>query len=152
MVDISSRSIEWNPMICLVYVSTATTLFSDDDLVSLLRQARRDNALIDVTGMLLYAGGNFMQALEGDPAQVQALQQRIARDPRHRRMTTILQWPAEDRRFADWSMGFVTIDSIPEREREGFSDFLAQSLERGEERPAEIVLRLLDGFRQTMRP
>lgn len=139
-------------MICVVYVSAATTLFSDDDLVSLLRQSRRDNALVDVTGMLLHAGGNFMQVLEGDAAQVQSRMERIERDLRHHRITIVLRRPIEHRRFADWSMGFATIDSVPERDRAGCSRFMAESLELGEERPTEIVLRLLDSFRQTMRP
>lgn len=138
-------------MICLVYVSAATALFSDDALVALLRQSRRDNALIGVTGMLLYAGGNFMQALEGDPAQVAAVQARIERDERHHRVTTILRQPTNLRRFADWSMAFATIDSVPVQDRAGCSDFLRQSLDLGTTRPAEIVLRLLDGFRETMR-
>jgi hypothetical protein len=152
MADHQPPSAAVDAMICLVYVSAATALFTDDDLVALLRQSRRDNASIDVTGMLLYAGGNFMQALEGDPTQVEALQERIGRDKRHHRVTTILRRPIEHRRFADWSMGFATIDSVPERDRAGCSRFLAESLDLGEERPTEIVLRLLDGFRQTMRP
>jgi hypothetical protein len=138
-------------MICLVYVSAATTLFSDDDLVTLLRQSRRDNSAVGVTGMLLYAGGNFMQALEGEVAQVTAVQERIEHDKRHHRVTTILRQPTEQRRFADWSMAFATIDSVPEQDRAGCSDFLRQSLDLGTTRPAEIVLRLLDGFRETMR-
>jgi hypothetical protein len=66
-------------MLCLVYVSTATELFSDDALVDLLRHSRTANENAHLTGMLLYSAGNFMQALEGDENRVMSLQGRSRR-------------------------------------------------------------------------
>ena len=53
-------------MIALVYVSAARKLFDEAELSALLTQCRANNARLGVTGVLLYADGNFMQALEGE--------------------------------------------------------------------------------------
>jgi hypothetical protein len=54
----------------LVYVSAAVTWFSEAELRALLTGARFRNENADITGMLLYKDGNFMQALEGSEAAV----------------------------------------------------------------------------------
>ena len=53
-------------MFYTVYVSSAVDLFSDEELLKLLDVSRKNNQALDVTGMLLYKGGNFMQFLEGE--------------------------------------------------------------------------------------
>ena len=60
-------------MFQLVYLSSASQPFSEDDLVALLTQARQNNTAHGLTGMLLYKDGNFMQVLEGDEAEVRRL-------------------------------------------------------------------------------
>ena len=48
----------------LVYVSSASTLFSRAELDEILRTSRRNNERLGVSGALLYKGGNLMQVLE----------------------------------------------------------------------------------------
>ncbi|AUZ89011.1 hypothetical protein CVO76_16195, partial [Arthrobacter agilis] len=45
----------------IVYSSTATRPLNDADLSALLAISRRNNARAEVTGMLLYRGGRFLQ-------------------------------------------------------------------------------------------
>lgn len=97
-------------MLSLVYVSSATRLFSDDDLKDLLRQSRDNNSRLDLTGMLLDKGGNFMQLLEGPDDALTALFAKIALDPRHRGVLELLRRPIEQREFSSWSMGFKSLD------------------------------------------
>lgn len=52
--------------IMLIYGSSSTDRFSEADLVPLLQQAREKNQRLNVTGMLLYRDGNFLQVLEGE--------------------------------------------------------------------------------------
>ena len=138
-------------MFCLVYVSAAAQIFVDEDLLALLRQSRRNNARLGVTGLLLHLGGNFMQALEGDEAKVRELHARIAADPRHGQVTTILRLPIAEQRFPDWSMGFANAAAVPEADRPAFSAFLAAGRSAPAPESEAIALRLLDRFRQTMR-
>ena len=53
-------------MIQITYLSTATDPMPSQDLLSLLKECRENNAGCGVTGMLLYCNGTFLQVLEGD--------------------------------------------------------------------------------------
>jgi hypothetical protein len=100
-------------MFRLVYVSSAAEPFSQNELLELLTKARAKNQRLDVTGMLLYKDGNFMQVLEGEETVVRELFACIERDPRHVGTIVLLEEivPEQDgnspeRIFPDWSMGF----------------------------------------------
>lgn len=91
----------------LIYESRATQPFADRDLLELLRHSRGYNAQRNITGLLLYSpGGRFLQVLEGEQAEVEALYQRIGRDARHTACVALLAGPLATRRFAEWRMGF----------------------------------------------
>jgi hypothetical protein len=129
----------------LVYVSSAVNLFSDAQLGSLLEVSRRNNSSCGVTGLLLYIGGNFIQVLEGDQEIVLATHLRIANDPRHRGMITLLQGECEHRDFDEWSMGFKKVEAGDVETTAGYSDFLRQGVDASARRSA--ALRLLENFK-----
>ena len=113
-------------MITLVYVSFATTPMSDDELRELLKIAREKNQALDVTGMLLYRDGFFIQALEGEEDTVTSLYEKIKTDPRHRNVLQVYRQVIKNRSFDEWSMGFNKFDSGSLEEMEGYTDFLKQ--------------------------
>ncbi|WP_119677430.1 BLUF domain-containing protein [Indioceanicola profundi] len=139
-------------LLCLVYVSRAVVPMEDADLLELLRQSRADNLRDDITGLLLYRAGRFMQVLEGPHAPLHALYGRIMRDRRHTDVTTLIKFRTDARAFADWSMGFAHVDRIPEEDRAGFSPFLDQDFDPAawQDAPHQAV-RLLKAFRETDR-
>ncbi len=110
----------------VVYVSSAVRLLSDEELKELLRLSRINNARLGVTGMLLYDRGNFIQMLEGPGVNVDALYERIRADPRHTRITTLLQGPLEKRQFETLAMGFDNCADLSVDDRAaGLRDFAA---------------------------
>lgn len=139
-------------MIYLVYISSATKLFTEAELLELLEKARANNQRDGITGMLLYSNGNFIQVIEGDEAAVLSLHKRILADPRHTRIMTLLQRPLTKRMFAEWSMGFRNLDLAPEEMPAGFTRFLVEaSAPTSSSANGEIVYKLLLNFRETMR-
>lgn len=98
----------------LVYISSGSRKFDDDELRAIRDVAIRNNALIDVTGMLLYLDGNFLQLLEGGQADVEALYDRIALDRRHTGAMVLSRSEGPVRLFPDWAMGLKTVD--PEKD------------------------------------
>ncbi len=98
------------PLHHLVYQSHATTPLDELELARLLTQSRAYNAAHGLTGLLLYSQGSIMQLLEGSEAHVDAVFARIARDPRHTRVVKLADGPVSHRLFAQWSMGFQTIN------------------------------------------
>jgi len=96
----------------LIYVSTAVVPMDDDDLVSLLRQARARNDRCQITGMLLYKDGHFMQVLEGEEETVMKVFADIQKDRRHKSVDTLRTEYIQFRNFPDWSMNFVNVDNL----------------------------------------
>jgi len=111
-------------MIALVYVSFATKKMSDEALKELLEKAREKNQELDVTGMLLYRDGFFIQALEGEKIVVENLYRKIMRDSRHRRVMILYKSEISQRGFGDWSMGFNKLSDEDIEQIPGFSSFL----------------------------
>jgi hypothetical protein len=77
-----------------------------------LKQARLSNAKHELTGMLLYNGGAFVQILEGQPALVEAMFGAIVRDKRHSQITLITKQAIAERAYEGWTMSHKTLDPI----------------------------------------
>lgn len=135
----------------LTYVSSAVRLLTQAELKALLRVSVRNNAAREITGMLLYDDGNFMQVLEGPEKAVDEVHRMIAADPRHRGMLTLLRKRIPERQFARWSMAFQNVDELSPEERAGFSTFLRPlTAESYESRPHD-AWQLLLSFRGHLR-
>jgi len=134
-------------LISLVYVSFATHPMSEDDLRALLEECRTNNQRLNVTGMLLYRNGFFIQALEGDEEVVERLFSEIAKDPRHQDVLRVYKAPIVVRSFPNWTMGFNHIGDHHQIEMEGYSDFLEKpSAEYFTQNPSRAQM-LLESFR-----
>lgn len=115
-------------LICLVYVSIESRPMSPQDITDILETAREFNAKHDITGMLLYRTGYFIQALEGEEEQVRSLYDSIAGDDRHRNVLLVYNKPIEERSFGNWSMGFKNLEGIDTEGLEGYTDFLNEPI------------------------
>ncbi len=136
-------------MLSLVYVSAAVQPWTTAELTALLEQSRANNAQLGITGMLLYKNHQFMQALEGPPAAVRALEARIARDPRHRDVLTLIETPIRQRAFGEWAMGFHQLDDEPPLMLPGYSNFLQSGFaELATLRQPQLVHKVLQHFRE----
>ncbi len=110
-------------MIHLIYVSAATSKMLDQDLTLLLEQARERNKKLNITGLLLFFNGNFMQMLEGEQNDVEAVYNSIIADTRNCDNRIIQQKPITERAFPDWQMGFKNLDNKLTL-HSGYSSFL----------------------------
>ena len=138
-------------LVAAVYVSSATKPLREDEILEILRVARLKNEELDITGMLLYRDGNFLQVLEGPAGVVDSLIQKLRRDPRHKGIILMSRKPIEERQFGNWRMAFrnMSKDSTVE---EGYSPFPESDFdddEMGEE--SQLVFRLLRRFKEDMR-
>lgn len=116
-------------LISLIYVSVATNRkMSGDELKEILLKARENNQKRDITGMLLFRNGFFMQALEGEEDEVMEIFDTVSEDTRHRKLLIIHKNKIGKRNFSDWSMGFNVIDDETLKSLEGFNDFLEKPM------------------------
>ena len=95
------------PVIRLVYVSSAREDLHYRDIVAIMATAAASNAERSITGMLCYGRGTFLQALEGERANVNTLYHRIALDPRHADCQLLSVEEITTRDFPEWSMKVV---------------------------------------------
>lgn len=91
----------------IVYVSTAVSPFTERQLEALLVAARQLNRDSEVTGVLLYSDGNFMQCLEGPADSLQVTYDRILASRRHTNVLQLFDKRVANRSFPDWQMGFA---------------------------------------------
>lgn len=93
----------------IVYVSRAADHLSAVDLEAILAVAQSRNVRDGVTGLLLYDGDCFLQYLEGPSEAVGVIYDGISADERHHDVVTLVDEPADERCFADWSMGLLRV-------------------------------------------
>jgi hypothetical protein len=90
----------------LVYLSSLTDVKFESEIPKILEASIRRNKESNITGMLLYCAGNFIQVLEGESEAVVETFKRICEDKRHHNILEILREPITYRDFSEWSMGF----------------------------------------------
>ena len=113
--------------ISIVYASSAVTLFSQEELVTLLKICRKNNERNNITGMLLYKDGNFIQAIEGPEQAVTNLYRKIMQDTRHHSIIQLNNQLIGERQFPGWKMGFGDLNTPALKALDGFTDFLEPS-------------------------
>lgn len=98
-------------LIRLVYISTAIEEFEPESLQQLVEHSSAKNRAHNITGMLCYRGGTFLQVLEGPREAVERLYDNIHGDDRHTMIQIILVEPIAERLFEAWNMGLCDFDS-----------------------------------------
>jgi hypothetical protein len=88
----------------LTYISTATPHVTDGDIDDILCASRLNNRRNGVTGLLIFDGRRFLQALEGDKHAVDAAFLRIKGDPRHRAAVMLALRETDRLQFGAWDM------------------------------------------------
>ncbi|MEM9973938.1 MAG: BLUF domain-containing protein [Pseudomonadota bacterium] len=88
----------------LVYYSQRNPSMSMN-MQELMATCQRNNAPMNVTGILHFNGNYFLQVLEGGRAEVSSIYHRIAADPRHINIILISCQDVRERIFPTWSMG-----------------------------------------------
>ncbi|MDI1273664.1 BLUF domain-containing protein [Polaromonas sp.] len=95
-------------LVQLTYASRTAGVLGANDVKDILAASKRNNALVGVTGALCLNNGIFLQQLEGDKAEVNALYHRLLRDERHRDPAILDFSEITQRRFGSWSMGLLS--------------------------------------------
>jgi len=132
----------------ILYASTASHAMTETELLELLKQARKRNKANDVTGIMLYHKGYFVQLLEGDADAVDTIYQSISKDKRHHNVNLIGSYDIQERSFGEWNMGFKEISRQNIESIDGFSDIFLKQNGKSEllKRPTILVEMLATLF------
>jgi len=81
----------------------------DDVLADIVSKSQVNNTEFDITGMLFYHNGRFIQALEGDAESLEGLMSILENDSRHENIQRIVDQTIKKRTFSEWSMGSLDL-------------------------------------------
>ncbi|MEH3105489.1 MAG: BLUF domain-containing protein [Sphingomonas phyllosphaerae] len=104
----------------IIYSSRATHFLNDDELRELCETSTQRNLRDGITGLFLYDGVRFLQAIEGERPAVESLMARIVRNRNHRDIVEVFAGAIEHREFPHWSM------DEPPRQGEDLEKFVEQ--------------------------
>jgi len=130
----------------IVYVSRETIEFNEPRLIGLLNNVRRLNEAKQITGMLVYDKGHFLQVIEGDLKTLDRVFGYIAVDKRHTEVTKLVRQPVSQRFFPNWSMGFSNLSDSKHNQVEGLNDFFQQGKCIEHINHRSRALKILKGF------
>ena len=95
-------------LVRLLYASRAVDP-QPNVIESILAQSRQFNPSTGITGILVYGGGIFLQAIEGGREAVSDLYGHIQKDERHKQVVLLHYEEISERRFGGWTMGQVDV-------------------------------------------
>lgn len=96
----------------LVYISEAVSTINYSDIRGMLTASRIRNFRNNITGILFYRDGYFIQLLEGEYTKVHSSLERIKLDPRHKNINILAEMNAKHRFFEEWYMAFIDGDLL----------------------------------------
>lgn len=96
-------------LVRLLYASRCNGNITPELVESVLKSARKTNPTLGLTGLLCHSDNVFLQVLEGARDQVNALYNKIAKDPRHKDLCLLHYEPIMERRFVGWAMGQISL-------------------------------------------
>ncbi len=101
------------PDLCqLVYLShiTSTGLSNASTLNDIAEVAIERNTIENITGILCYGNGYFLQCVEGSEAALTNLKNRLILDDRHKDLKILDFSAITERRFSGWSLRSITLE------------------------------------------
>ena len=98
----------------MLYISTAVGPITTAVTGTILRSAQLHNPANGITGVLCQGQGVYLQVLEGEHSQVDALYARILRDKRHQGMVLRHHETISRRRYGRWAMAHVDLTHLAE--------------------------------------
>ncbi len=139
-------------MIQLFYVSNTSFKFKGkEDIEDILAKAHSYNNTNNISGVLLYHSGIFLQLLEGDKAEVDSLFAKIFKDPRHSNITTFFEIEAKERIFSSWGMAYKEVDAL---DIKVVNQMLAWNrvLQRAKDIDHKLIINMLEQFKSRISP
>ncbi len=118
---------------------------SANALDAILNNTSRRNSTLNITGLLVYNNGNFLQILEGNYDRVYNLYAKIITDDRHDNIIKLIDEPLETRIFDSYEVGFMVVNNMYEQKQlKGYLDWLKQA----EIKSVDKVIQIVENFIQ----
>jgi len=81
----------------------------DAVLADIVARSQINNTEYEITGLLFYHGGRFIQVLEADRDSLEGLMSILEDDERHKNIQRIVDQSIKQRAFEEWSMDSLNL-------------------------------------------
>jgi hypothetical protein len=115
----------------ITYISdyTGTKETIERDLSAITSVAKSENAKRDISGVLFFYEGKFLQIIEGNQFLLQQLMENIKADKRHENVEILINTTVEHRGFESWNMDYFNFSNDKKFSRENLRK-LSQNFEK----------------------
>ena len=100
----------------ICFISNSVRLLQDDELEAFLAISKVHNLVRNITGILLYNEGTFLEVMEGKYVDISVLISKIQRDPRHNNITVMIDQEISNRLFDSFQTGILSSDNEAKKE------------------------------------
>ena len=131
----------------VIYTSSLAAVVDDEGIEEILNQARHNNKVAGITGILILGEDQLIQCLESLAPSIDVLIDKISADPRHLAMKVVFEEDNVDRLFGEWSMGCVPVSDAEMAERLGEAGVLnAKDVSRKLATDSSLAMTFISGF------
>ncbi|SHJ05626.1 BLUF domain-containing protein [Algibacter luteus] len=127
----------------ICYISDSNESESLENIKRIYAKAKQNNLKRNITGILIYQNGNFLQVLEGDEEHVDTTYEKIKFDSRHKNIIKVINNKIEQRIFEDYNFGFSIVKSSSEFNQ--LNEYL-KWLKQADNKIANKVISMVENF------
>jgi len=127
----------------LCYVSNSNMNFTNKDLDQLFNITKKNNLKLNITGVLIFNNGNFLQIMEGDEKKISNLYLKISLDKKHSNLIKLIEKPITERMFEDYGTGFSVIKD--RKKQKPLYDYL-DWLKNAEIQSVDKIIHVIEQF------
>lgn len=131
----------------ICYISDSRSNESIESIKKIYKKAKENNLTNNITGILIFHNGNFLQVLEGLEENVNETFDKIRFDTRHRNIIKVININVEERIFEDYNFGFTVVKSSTEFEE--LNEYL-NWLKNADHQIANKLITMVENFIKTV--
>ena len=117
----------------------------DQVLNDIIEVAKRDNVTFNITGLLFYHEGSFLQVIEGSTKSLEGLISILEKDERHDNIEILIDEAIDERGFSSWNMDSFNLSNSKDLDREDL-----RSIRNSFKNVFEVESRVIMDFYKTM--
>ena len=140
----------------LCYTSHYTGSDITSDLKKIMATSKKNNLTDEITGVLFYHNGSFIQVIEGEKNHLIKLMNKIQKDSRHNKVSILIDKEINKRYLSHWNMDSFNIsdkEQLDLEELEKVRDAFEQNILPQPDALIQIFKLLIEkgAFRQRMK-
>ena len=124
----------------IIYIGSTVKLMNEAELADMLVVNQQSNRLSNITGMLIYVDGTFIQVLEGNEEDVKKAGRKMERNTSHKNIIKLAEDNLAKPNFRTWSMAFLASNRAVVEKLEGYINPESSNFLNTDSTHAAIVL------------